>query len=155
MKYKDFPEANLVMQHGGNDNTVGLKVEKCAGDPKIYKPGTEFFASRFELDDDEKKALRGHLEQALQQYYYKIANPEAKFEGLKPLAPAWIRNQDLEKDADGKFIIDPGALDTIMNALPPVWVISMHGWAPKIISIFGPGDLGYTHVAVSHSPKEN
>lgn len=42
----------------------------------------------------------------------------------------------------------------IVNALPPLWITSMHSWCPLILSIAHPFDMGYKKVILNR-PVDN
>lgn len=54
------------------------------------------------------------------------------------------------REAITRAVEDTGAdsltntqLDAIVNTLPPLWITSMHGWCPLVLSVAHPFDMGY------------
>lgn len=78
-----------------------------------------------------------------------------KFE-YSPEEKAWLRGQLREKLIELECL--PAdiseVLDVIMETLPPLWITSMHGWSPLILSIAHPFDMGYKKVILNR-PIDN
>lgn len=56
MNFINFTESNMPLAAGGNENTLPMRV--CVCEHPDYKPGTIFFASKWEFDPEEKYRIR-------------------------------------------------------------------------------------------------
>lgn len=90
-----------------------------------YKPGTEFMAGKFEFDDQEKEWLRNQI---------------------------LLKLQELPKE---ELVQMTDIADAIMSVMPNLWITSMHGWCPLVLSIATPIEMGYQKVILPASPKDN
>jgi hypothetical protein len=132
MKHINFPESNAPLGAGdGNENTVPMRVMIC--EHPEYKSGTIHMAGKFEFEHEEKQFIKELFGIALQKYY-ATKNPSLSAESI---------------------VIDPGALDALIETLPPLWITSMHGWCPLILSIATPQSMGYVKKILPLNPKDN
>lgn len=125
MKHINFPESNIVMKAGDNQNTESMRVmlSNHPGydpDPKSKLP-VQFFSGKFELDAKEKLQIAETL--------------------LKVAANRNVHDHQLIKD--------------LVDALPPLWVTCMHGWFPISLSVESPQEMGYEKVALPVQPIDN
>lgn len=102
MKFINFPESNLPLAAGGNENTQAMRV--CVCEHPDYKPGTIHFASKWEFDDEEKYRIR----EAVKAKLSHILSPEPTDEVLNAVINSL-----------------PNIWLTVMHTPPPVMITMM------------------------------
>lgn len=123
MKHVNFPESNVPLAAGkGNENTVAMRVMLC--EHPDYKTKPNFYAGKFEFEDEEKAWLRD-----------QIASKLSSLPSNEPLQISQI-------------------VDAMISVMPPLWITSMNGWCPLILSIAHPFDMGYKKVLLNN-PTDN
>jgi hypothetical protein len=125
MNFINFPESNMPLGSGGNENTSAMRV--CVCEHPDYKKGTLFFASKWEFDQEERYRIREAIKQNLIQ-----KNPR---QGANSIPP-----EDM--------------LDTIMEAIPNLWLTVMHQPPPVMITMMPPFYFGYVKKQLN-LPQDN
>jgi hypothetical protein len=129
MDFKNFPESNLPLGAGGNENTRAMRVMLC--EHPDYAKGTLFFCSKWEFDPEEKYRLREKIFDAIMKYF------DQEHEELK-----------------SRFIKEGGLMDAIMAEMPDIWLNIMHQPNPVSISMMPPEYFGYVKKQLKR-PQDN
>jgi hypothetical protein len=67
----------------------------------------------------------------------------------------YLRHEILKKIMDLESPSDISkVMDVIIESLPPLWITSMHGWSPLILSIAHPFEMGYVKKQLNR-PQDN
>jgi hypothetical protein len=119
MNFINFPESNQVMGAGGNENTKAIRV--LVNEHPDYEAGTNFYATKFEFDPEEKYRIKQLFKEA--------------FESLG------IHH-------------DETILNTLVDKLPSLWLQSMHGFMPTMLTVMPPSYFGYVKKQLN-IPQDN
>lgn len=131
MKVVDFPAANMALGAGDtNENTIPIRV-MLARHPQ-FKSKPDFYCGKFEYETDEIEALKTHFEEVIKTVLSAIPNGTFEITQLQ---------QSLSS--------------AVVEKMPPIWLMSMHSWAPKVVSVFEPQQLGYERVVIPAKPTDN
>lgn len=97
----------------GDGNENTQPMRVMVCDHPEYKTKPTFYAGKFEFDDNEKEWLRNQI---------------------------LLKLQELPKE---ELVQMTDIADAIMSVMPNLWITSMNGWCPLVLSIATPQDMGY------------
>jgi hypothetical protein len=124
MKCVNFSESNMPLAAGVGNENT-VPIRVMLCNHPQYNSKTAFYAGKLEYDDDEKRDMR--------IYYLDI---------LKKKFPNSLASE-LEQ-----------IVDAFIDNMLPIWCMSMHSWAPKVISVYTPEQLGYKKTIIKN-PQDN
>lgn len=126
MNFINFPESNMVMGSGGNENTQAIRV--IILEHPDYDQDARFYATKFEFDGNEKYQISHDILSAIAQY----------------------ENDTPEVDKN-----DDDLLELVKSKLPNLWLKLMHGFVPVSLHVDPPWSMGYKKVILPPKPTDN
>lgn len=87
MEHINFPESNMPLMSGGNENTVPMRVMMCTHPG--YSKNTLFIAGKFQFEPEEKMAIAELIDRAMTQNNTPITADQLQLI-VNALPPLWI-----------------------------------------------------------------
>lgn len=120
-----LPDANISMI-AGKENENTVPIRVTLFQHPEYKTNPPFYGAPYTLDVFEKEGLKQFLREQI----------------IEKLGPLSEHHYDQISD-------------TLIESLPPIWITMMHGWAPVIVSLAPPQQMGYNRVSLEPKPTDN